>query len=338
MSSSAQNVLRLIKVHKRISALQLSHISKTSRVYAHRLLRDLVHKGLLERIGHTKGAFYVLKKDAHRFIPHVKTRLLAQKIEEDQVFENIKGKIPHRLKKNVDRIFRYAFTEMLNNAIDHSTSKYVWITVHIKHAFLVFTIRDRGIGIFEKMKDQFGLQNHREALEHLLKGKQTTDPKKHSGEGIFFTSKSVDQFIIQSAELLLLIDNEKNDFTVKSIPFLQGTLVECFLRFSSRRDMKQIFDQFTNHDLRFKKTQIVVKLYQWDTEFISRSQAKRLLMGIESFDTVILDFNRVEFVGQGFADEVFRVYQSAYPSKEIIPIHMNEEVSFMINRSRNRVD
>jgi len=40
---------------------------------------------------------------------------------------------------------------------------------------------------------------------------------------------------------------------------------------------------------------------------VSRSQAKRLLMGLEKFNTIILDFKGVVSVGQAFVDQVFRV-------------------------------
>jgi len=46
---------------------------------------------------------------------------------------------------------------------------------------------------------------------------------------------------------------------------------------------------------------------------ISRSQAKRLLMGLEKFKQVVLDFKGVSSVGQAFVDEVFRVFQNEHP-------------------------
>ena len=70
-----------------------------------------------------------------------------------------------------------------------------------------------------------------------------------------------------------------------------------------------------------------------DESHISRSQAKRILHGLEKFKTVILDFKNVESVGQGFVDEVFRVYTYDHPDISIQYIHANEDVEFMIKRS-----
>ena len=47
---------------------------------------------------------------------------------------------------------------------------------------------------------------------------------------------------------------------------------------------------------------------------------------------LLLDFDRVPNVGQAFADEIFRVFQSRRPEISIEPINMNETVRFMIER------
>ncbi len=65
---------------------------------------------------------------------------------------------------------------------------------------------------------------------------------------------------------------------------------------------------------------------------ISRSQAKRLTSGFERFVDITLDFDRVEAVGQGFVDELFRVYQQAHPEIRFHYINANENVEFMIKR------
>jgi len=39
-------------------------------------------------------------------------------------------------------------------------------------------------------------------------------------------------------------------------------------------------------------------------------------------------------VGQGFCDEVFRVFAAAHPEVVLVPTGMNESVSFMVRRAR----
>ena len=66
--------------------------------------------------------------------------------------------------------------------------------------------------------------------------------------------------------------------------------------------------------------------------FVSRSQARRVLSGLEKFRVVILDFDRVSMIGQAFADEIFRVFNIKYPNIDIRPENANSSVLFMIDR------
>ena len=50
-------------------------------------------------------------------------------------------------------------------------------------------------------------------------------------------------------------------------------------------------------------------------------------MNLEKF---IFDFNGIDFMGQGFADEIFRVFQNAHPDIVLRPINANEAVLGMI--------
>jgi len=66
---------------------------------------------------------------------------------------------------------------------------------------------------------------------------------------------------------------------------------------------------------------------------VSRSQARRLVSGLERFREVVLDFRGVELVGQGFADEVFRVWARQHLEVALIPIAMSPPVAFMVERA-----
>ncbi len=48
------------------------------------------------------------------------------------------------------------------------------------------------------------------------------------------------------------------------------------------------------------------------------------------FRTVLLDFSGVKIIGQGFADELFRVFASAHPHIDLIPVRANTDVQMMI--------
>jgi hypothetical protein len=59
------------------------------------------------------------------------------------------------------------------------------------------------------------------------------------------------------------------------------------------------------------------------------------LNGLDKFKNIVLDFDKVPTAGQGFADEIFRVFQSKHPDIVISSINTNEAVQFMIDRVRN---
>lgn len=61
-----------------------------------------------------------------------------------------------------------------------------------------FEIIDDGCGVYSKIMKEFKLENRFKSVAELSKGKQTTALKAHSGEGIFFTSKTVDVFELSS--------------------------------------------------------------------------------------------------------------------------------------------
>ena len=101
------------------------------------------------------------------------------------------------------------------------------------------------------------------------------------------------------------------------------------------RTAKGIFDDFTvDDDYGFTKTIVPVRLAQYgDEKLISRSQAKRLLVRIDCFKAVIFDFDKVNSIGQAFADEVFRVFKNKNPNISIIPVKANQGVMQMIHRA-----
>ena len=185
------------------------------------------------------------------------------------------------------------------------------------------------------------LNSEIEAIQDILKGKVTTAPKVHSGEGIFFTSKVADIFCLHSFNYQLIINNKINDiFLRKPIKSKKGTSVNFSINISSKRSLGDVFKRYSNLDndneYGFDKTEIKVKLYTTGSIHISRSQARRILSGLEKFRLIIFDFDKVPMIGQAFADEIFRVFKNKYPDIKIDPINTNEAVKFMIERVRNK--
>ncbi len=280
---------------------------------------------------------YALPDNAYELGTVIKKHLARDGIKEHEVLDDINHQAPFlvRLNENIRSLFDYALSEMLNNAIEHSRSKYVDIEVGIENGNLNFAINDSGIGVFRNVMQQRGLRSEFESMQDLLKGKTTTHPQAHSGEGIFFTSKVADLFVLESFGHALRVDNNVNDIFFQEIkPGKKGTKVSFSLSTNTTKHLKDIFSKYeTDHDNPdFDKTEIQIKLYTIGTIYVSRSQARRVLTGLERFKTIVLNFENVPTVGQAFADEVFRVFQQRNIHIKIIPINMNEAVKYMIDR------
>jgi len=58
-----------------------------------------------------------------------------------------------------------------------------------------------------------------------------------------------------------------------------------------------------------------------------------MLHGLQRFREVVLDFTGVDAIGQGFADEVFRVWARSHAATRLEPVNMVEPVAFMVTRA-----
>ncbi len=289
------------------------------------------------RTGTTRGAIYTRASKSGVNRPKQTTLILVKNLkglEEDRVYREIEARIglKEKVTENCRSILAYAFTEMLNNAIDHSGGVKAFISFRIDQKNVSFTVRDHGVGIFYKVRRSFKLNDEFTAMEHLFKGKQTTDPKNHSGEGIFFTSRIAEKFTLRSHEWNSLIDNQKKDVFVSEKRPLKGTLVEFLISRNTKKKLGELFSKFSNDEFEFDKNESRLKLSE-HTGTLSRSQAKRLLFGLEKYRRVVLDFSGVKEIGQGFVDEVFRVYRGAHPEVLITWVNAARGVEFMIRRA-----
>jgi 23S rRNA pseudoU1915 N3-methylase RlmH len=97
------------------------------------------------------------------------------------------------------------------------------------------------------------------------------------------------------------------------------------------RQPKDVYDKFTE-EFAFTKTAVPIRLAQVGASgLVSRSQAKRILAGFERSKVVSLDFEGIDWIGQGFADEIFRVYASAHPETKILVQGASPSVQSMID-------
>lgn len=300
-----------------------------SRQAAVRHVKTLVDEGLLETQGKTKARSYQLKV----LIDESFTIALRDHPEEDVVWRNSVLPILERIQisQNVTHICQYGFSEILNNAIDHSETEYVFIEIKLTCVSIRISVTDFGVGIFQKLQRELSLNDPRHALLELTKGKLTTNTDTHTGEGIFFTSRMFDEFSILSGDLFFRAKTANQDWLIESEDrdATKGTRVSMEMGIYSQRTTEEVFSRYSSGELEygFSRTLIPVKIAKYSNErLVSRSQAKRILARVDKFREIVLDFSGIAFVGRSFVDEIFRIFPRDHPDIKIYPVNVSSEV------------
>ncbi len=300
----------------------------------YRYLSQLETQGRVTKIKDGRRSVYKLAEDC------LSLSFPVEGLSEDVVWKRHAAPFFAELPDIARTNLMYAFTEMLNNAIDHSQGSEVGLMLQKNGFKATVWIMDDGVGIFAKIAAALNLEEKSFAVLELAKGKFTTEPSSHTGEGIFFSSKVVDEFAIMSDGLVFLAgQSAREPFLYKDAEedFDNGTTVIISIFYGHSEPSSEVFDRFTQapEDYGFSKTLVPVRLLEYGDDspvLVSRSQAKRLMLRFERFQNIILDFDGIAEIGQGFADELFRVFPSLHPGTTLNPVNCSEQVSRMILR------
>lgn len=322
-------LLNINKFPNKITQTTVDHF-QISRPTVLKYLKELTVEGLIEKKGSNRYPNYRL------FTEEIELTYQNINLEEDIIWANDISKKLKDINPNVKDICHYGFTEMVNNVIDHSESKDLKIRVKQNYNEVTMYVYDTGIGIFKKIQQDLGLLDPRHSILELAKGKFTSDPDNHTGEGIFFTSRMFNSFCIMSHLLTYVgIGNEDGWIFEDFEGDIPGTVVAMRINKKNMTTIDKIFNEYADPDKipGFHRTVIPVELMQHEGEaLLSRSQAKRLINRFDKFLEVVLDFKGVKQIGQAFADQIFRIFQREHPNVHLEPIHTNESIKNMINR------
>ena len=226
------------------------------------------------------------------------------------------------LPLNVQKIWRYAFTAMMNNALEHSRASAIVCVVNQNRLCTIVGILDNGVGIFRRIQQHQKEENGdvptaAEAASLLYAGGYTSLPETHMGEGIFFTSRLMDHFAIRS-DLQLFTPNEEDADDEGNGERFRGTAVQMALNNDSERDLGEIMARYIDPDEGFVRTEVPVARFFGGDFPVSRSEARRLLDVLTDFRVAKLDFGGVEEVGRDFAHELFSVAAGQYPALRLV--------------------
>ncbi|MDE3083196.1 MAG: DUF4325 domain-containing protein [Acidobacteriota bacterium] len=322
-------IARLFAANDVVTSGEVAAVAGVTRQAAHHHLRALVESGELVREGAGRGARY--RRRSIRSTTYALAGLQEDRVWIEEYSALRKMDLDVFDNPKVKPILDFAVTEMVNNAIDHSEGSDVIIRWFLDAARIAFEVEDDGVGAFRQMRESRGLATDFDAIGEIAKGKQTSAPDRHSGLGIYFTSRMSSQFILSSDHLVWNVDNRRRDEGVGWLEHeRRGTLVRCEVDATTSVVPLEVFRGFSDPTtFGFNRSTIRVSLFS-DGTFVSRSEAKRLAAHLEVFGVVELDFTGVDQVGQGFVDELFRVWQSAHRQTRLVPVHANPAILAMI--------
>ena len=238
-------------------------------------------------------------------------------------------------------LIEYIFTETVNNAMEHSGFRRLEIRLEPREDTVSVTVWDDGNGIFRTIAQGVGLHSDFEAAVDLTKGKLTTSPETHSGEGLFFSMRAAQALEIASGGLVLRSALQKRAEIWSSIALektgqtIEGTRVRFTVERRPDYSLCDVFDRYTGMDSvhgihQFDTCEIHLGLVARHENLVSRSQARRLLSRCDQFSKVLVIGHGVDIMRQAFADELFRVWPAKHADVEVIPVGFSGKAKAMI--------
>ncbi len=235
------------------------------------------------------------------------------------------------LKPHVARLAQHAFTELVNNAIDHSGGSGVTVSVRQTGFHLQMLVSDDGCGVFESLRRGHGIDDPALAMLELGKGKLTTQPDRHRGQGLFFVARAADIFDLHANRQAFQRRPGKSGwFSLRPLD-RQGTSVFLAIALDTPRTLDDVLRAHAEAGYGFDHTEVALRLLTGPSVGLeSRAQARRVAARLGEFRCAKLDFSGIEDIGPAFADELFRVFARAHPGVELRPEAMAPRVAAMV--------
>ena len=299
-----------------------------SRATANKALRRLADMGWLQRSGSTSRPQYrpgMLRQVVQRYPLDGLSEDLAWSRDFAPFFQ---------LPEPVRRMVHHAYTELLNNAVDHSAGQSVTVSMRQTPSHAQLLVSDDGRGLFDKVNEAFSLDEPHLAMLELSKGKLTSAPDRHCGRGLFFTSRLADVFDLHAnASAFQHRGWEAGRWREGRALKHPGTSIYVAFALDSTRTLEEVLQAHSadgaGYD--FERTVVPLRLLTTTQSGLeSRSQARRVGARLNQFRRAEVDFSGVSYVGHSFADELFRVLAAEQKDVELVPVNMVPAVAAMV--------
>lgn len=296
-------------------------------------LRRLVSAGWLARSGSDRHPVYspgVLRQVARSYTLHG--------LQEDLPWQ--RDFAPHfALPTSVARMIRHGFTELVNNAADHSGGSSVTVSLRQTPSHVQLLVSDDGCGVFANICRAFGIEDAQHAMLELSKGRLTSQPEQHTGRGLFFSSQLADVFDIHANNTAFQRRAWESAGWQPGRPMpRQGSSIYMAIALDTQRTLDQVLEAWSmdGSGIEFDQTVIALRLLAGPGQALdSRAQARRVAARLPQFKRAEINFDGVSDVGHGFTDELFRVFARAHPQVELLPTHMTPRTAALIKSAQS---
>jgi anti-sigma regulatory factor (Ser/Thr protein kinase) len=235
------------------------------------------------------------------------------------------------LRPNVARIAAHAFTELVNNAIDHSGGNGVTVSVRQTALHLQLLVSDDGCGLFERVQQHWRIDDPRLAMLELGKGRLSSQPERHRGQGLFFVARAADIFDLHANQHAFQRRPGRSGWSGVRALAQQGTSIYLAIALDSTRTLDEVLRANAEQGYALDHTEVSLRLLAGEQRWLdSRAQARRVAARLGAFRRAALDFSGIDEVGPAFADELFRVWGHAHPQVRLVADNASPQVAAMI--------
>ncbi|HOX66466.1 MAG TPA: DUF4325 domain-containing protein [Burkholderiaceae bacterium] len=315
--------------HPRDLPDMLAGLAGVQRQTAVRRLGELIDLQWLTRTGHGKDVRYAPGL-LRQIVRHYALDGLAEDLPWSHDFARY-----FALPPNVQRLTQHAFCELLNNAIDHSDGTGVTVSLRQTPSHVQLLVSDDGCGVFDKICHTFALEDPQTAMLELSKGKLTTQPERHTGHGLYFTSRLADVFDLHANDHAFQHRSWEGTGWRPGRPMNRlGTSVYLSIALDTPRTLESVMNAHSldGTGVRFERTAVPLQLAATpEAGLESRAQARLVAARLTRFRLAELDFSGIPHIGHSFADELFRVLPQHQPTLNLSPINMSPAVAAMVD-------
>ena len=217
-------ILRAIKEKKNPYNETLSFY-KISRQTVYKYIKELIEKKLIKKVDNKNYtlSFYNFKEKNYKNI----------NLQEDIIYKNLLEEFEEDKKENVIHILTYSFTEILNNAIEHSESKNIKNMMFINN--VIWNIKYSGIYISEKIKAQ-------------------ENSSKKISEKIFFDDVVIKKNIFQKS---IYLKDQKLKLSKQEVNYLEIIFRNIF-SLNIDMEVSEFFHSLSSREDSFKKDYLLL--------------------------------------------------------------------------------